>query len=69
MQNDYFNMVAVNILAIYQWLFAAIDLNAFTLGIYHETLSLEWKVKITIKVNGEIFHFSLFILGKKFYDW
>jgi len=40
-------------------------------GINHETLSLgKWKVKtLTIEVNGEIFHFSLFILGKKFHDW
>jgi len=24
---------------------------------------------LTIEINGEIFHFSLFILRKKFHDW
>jgi len=40
-------------------------------GINHETLSLGWKRKVKtlkIEINGEIFHFSLFILEKKFHD-
>jgi len=41
-------------------------------GINHETLSLGWKVKgknFNHLSNEEIFHFSFFILGKKFHDW
>jgi len=36
--------------------------------INHETLSLGWKMKILTIEVGKIFHFSLFILEKKFHD-